>query len=126
MNDLQIGYAEETINPELGISITGYYVPRFAKGFLSDLKAIALAVKSGNDTAMIISLDLCEPFSHVIDKIRVAVKEKTLDLSAVNAPAPGEYALESIGHGLELRVDAAFRDVAHAPALKLAVGEIFF
>ncbi|MBR0189678.1 MAG: hypothetical protein IJQ23_04775 [Clostridia bacterium] len=48
MNDLKIGYAEENINPKLGIAIEGYYVPRFAKGILIDLKAIALAVKSGD------------------------------------------------------------------------------
>ena len=76
MNDLSIGYAEENITPELGISIAGYYVPRFAKGYLSDLKAIALAVKSGNDTAIIVSLDTCEIFMSVIDKIKAAVKEK--------------------------------------------------
>ena len=59
MNNLRIGYAEEKINPKLGIAIEGYYVPRFAKGFLSDLKAIALAVKSGDETALIISIDSC-------------------------------------------------------------------
>ena len=77
MNDLQIGYAENIVNPELGIAIGGYYVPRFAKGILSDLKAIALAVKSGKETAIIISIDNCELFTHIIDKIKVAVTEKT-------------------------------------------------
>ena len=55
------------------------------------------------------------PVSAVAERlvaVVVAVKEKTLDLSSVNALAAGEYALESIGNGLELRVDAAFRDVA--------------
>lgn len=77
MNNLQIGYAEEKINPKLGIAIGGYYVPRFAKGFLSDLKAIALAVKFGAETAIIISIDNCEVFSHVIEKIKISVQEKT-------------------------------------------------
>ena len=77
MNDLQAGYGETLINPELGIAIEGYYVPRFAKGFLSDLKAIALALKSGNDTVIIVSIDNCELFASVLDKIKVAVKART-------------------------------------------------
>ena len=43
-------HAEEKINPKLGIAIGGYYVPRFVIGFLSDLKAIAVAVKCGTET----------------------------------------------------------------------------
>ena len=77
MNDLRIGYAEEVVNPKLGIAICGYYVPRFAKGFLGDLKVIALAVKSGEETAIIVSIDNCEVFASVIEKIKVAVKERT-------------------------------------------------
>ena len=37
MNTLKIGYAQANINPPLGIGIEGYYVPRYAKGFLDDL-----------------------------------------------------------------------------------------
>ena len=77
MNNLEIGYAAENINPKLGIAIGGYYVPRFAKGILSDLKAIALAMKSGNETAIIISVDNCELFADTIIKIKAAVTEKT-------------------------------------------------
>lgn len=77
MNDLKIGYAETKVNPKLGIAIGGYYVPRFAKGILSDLKAIALAIKSGNETAIIVSIDNCELFASIISRIKAAVKEKT-------------------------------------------------
>lgn len=77
MNKLQIGYAEEKINPKLGIAIEGYYVPRFVKGILSDLKAIAVAVKCGTETAVIISIDNCELFASVIEKIKIAVQKKT-------------------------------------------------
>lgn len=77
MNNLEIGYAEETIDPKLGIPIGGYYVPRFAKGFLSDLKAIAVAVKSGKETVIIISVDNCELKSDQINKIKVATERAT-------------------------------------------------
>lgn len=77
MNDLKIGYAEENINPKLGIAIEGYYVPRFAKGILSDLKAIALAVKSGDETVIILSLDICEIDLNALNKIKSAIAVKT-------------------------------------------------
>ena len=77
MNNLQVGYAEENINPELGIAIEGYYVPRFAKGILSDLKAIALAVKSGNETVIILSLDICEIDLNALNRIKAAITAKT-------------------------------------------------
>ncbi len=77
MNNLQIGYAEKIVNPEMGIAIAGYYVPRFAKGILSDLKTIALAIKSGDDTAIIVSVDNCEVFADVVQAIKTAVQKKT-------------------------------------------------
>ena len=77
MNDLNIGYAEENINPKLGVPIGGYYVPRFAKGILSDLKAIALAVKSGEKTVIIVSIDNCHMKSGEIDRVKKAVKATT-------------------------------------------------
>ena len=57
MNDLKIGYAEVNINPPLGIGIEGYYVARFAKGFLDDMLASAMAVQSGDNTVIMISAD---------------------------------------------------------------------
>ena len=38
MNKLNVGFAEVNMNPPLGIDVAGYYVPRFAKGFLDDLE----------------------------------------------------------------------------------------
>lgn len=57
MNDLKIGFAQVNINPPLGIGIEGYYVPRFAKGFLDDLEVAALAVACGGKTILLMSAD---------------------------------------------------------------------
>ena len=38
----QAGYAEVNINPNLGCFVYGYYIDRFAEGFLDDLMASAL------------------------------------------------------------------------------------
>ena len=77
MNNLQIGYAEENINPELGIAIEGYYVPRFAKGILSDLKVISLAIKSKDVIALLLSLDICEMDKNALKEIKKAISTKT-------------------------------------------------
>ena len=57
MEKLKIGFAKTNINPPLGIAIAGYYVPRFAKGFLDDLEVAALAVACGGKTILLMSAD---------------------------------------------------------------------
>ncbi len=59
MNRLQVGYAGVNINPELGVAISGYYVPRFAKGFLDDLEASAMALVLGEKKILVLSVDNC-------------------------------------------------------------------
>ena len=59
MGDFRVGYAKVNVNPMLGIAIEGYYVPRFAKGFLDDLEAAALALECGGKTLLMISVDVC-------------------------------------------------------------------
>ncbi len=53
----KVGFAKTNVNPPLGIDIYGYYVPRYAKGFLDDLEAGALALQSGEKTTLIIAVD---------------------------------------------------------------------
>ena len=55
--NFKVGFAKTNINPPLGIDIYGYYVPRFAKGFLDDLEVGALALKAGEKTTLIIAVD---------------------------------------------------------------------
>ncbi len=57
MNSLKVGYASVNINPKLGIGVYGYYVPRYAKGFLDDLEASALAVSCGKKTVILMAVD---------------------------------------------------------------------
>ena len=59
MSVLKAGFAKSNINPDLGIPICGYYIPRFAKGFLDDLEARALALSLGDTKVLLISLDQC-------------------------------------------------------------------
>ena len=57
MTNFRVGFAQVNINPPLGIGIEGYYVPRFAKGFLDDLQIAALAVACGGKTILLMSAD---------------------------------------------------------------------
>ena len=63
MNGFQAGYASVNINPPLGIGMMGYYIPRYAKGFLDDLEASALALTLGAQTVLLISVDTCLIFT---------------------------------------------------------------
>lgn len=73
----RVGYGEVKINPPRGIAIDGYYVPRFAKGKISDLKAIALALACGGETVLLISLDVCAVHREALEKIQTAVRAAT-------------------------------------------------
>ncbi len=59
MNAFQVGYAKVNINPMLGIGMIGYYIPRYANGFLDDLEASALALSLGEETVLLVSVDTC-------------------------------------------------------------------
>lgn len=57
MSNFSVGYAQVNINPKLGIGISGYYVPRLAKGFLDDLQASCLALCLNGNTVLLMNVD---------------------------------------------------------------------
>ena len=59
MNKLNVGFSKVNINPPLGISIAGYYVPRFAKGFLDDTNISGIAFECDGKKIIVLSVDLC-------------------------------------------------------------------
>jgi len=46
-------------NPPLGIGVSGYYVPRFAKGFLDSIEVSSLVLSLGERKIAIVSVDVC-------------------------------------------------------------------
>ena len=58
-NNLKIGYARVNITPPMGVNIAGYFKVRIADGVLDELEACAVAVNSGNSTAIILTIDHC-------------------------------------------------------------------
>ena len=72
-----VGYGEAIVTPPLGIAIDGYFVPRYAKGKISDLRAIALALSYGETTTLLISIDVCSVHRSELEKLQAAITEKT-------------------------------------------------
>ena len=59
MSKLSAGFARVNITPMMGIGLVGYFVPRYADGVLDDLYINALALRSGDTTALLLTVDHC-------------------------------------------------------------------
>ncbi len=77
MNKLFTGYQKVTINPPLNIGISGYFVPRFAKGFLDDICASVFALSCGEEQVLIISVDACMLDTPLVQRFCAAIEEAT-------------------------------------------------
>ena len=77
MREFQVGYAGVNINPVLGCGIDGYFVPRFAKGFLDDLEAHGIVLALGNRKIALISVDNCNLNAPLVNRYRTAIEKAT-------------------------------------------------
>ncbi len=77
MSKFQTGFAQVNINPPLGSAMFGYFVPRYAKGFLDDLEIRALALALGEKRVLTFSVDVCAIGPTLIDRYSRAIKEAT-------------------------------------------------
>jgi len=76
-NNLRAGYARVNINPPLGVNIAGYFKIRIADGILDDLEACAVAVASGENTVILMTIDHCGLDKVFLNEWRAAISEKT-------------------------------------------------
>lgn len=83
MSDFRVGYAQVNINPPLGIGVCGYYIPRYAKGFLDDLEASALVLDCAGKQIALISVDNCGINKELGNRYRADI-EKAIGLSGDN------------------------------------------
>ena len=77
MTQLLTGYAKRPINPPLGIGIEGYFIPRFAKGFLDDITLSAFVVQCNDQTVAIISIDACLMSTALVASYCEAIEKAT-------------------------------------------------
>jgi len=77
MNTLYAGFARVNINPMLGISVCGYFKPRYAEGILDDLEVNALALACGEEKVVLLSCDLALIPNDCADVFRAHAAEVT-------------------------------------------------
>lgn len=58
MNRLQAGFARADITPMRGIPVVGYFIDRNASGVLDNLEVNVVSLRCGEDTVLLLSLDL--------------------------------------------------------------------
>ena len=70
MNELKIGWAEESLVPNKKVSIPGQFYERISDHVETEITATAMAVDSGKEKAIIISCDLTQITCLLASKIR--------------------------------------------------------
>lgn len=76
MGSFKAGFARLDITPPIGAYLVGYFGPRVSCGILDPLLATAVAVSDGENTAVIISMDLIGIDQVTVDRIRFGVEER--------------------------------------------------
>ncbi len=77
MSTIQVGTGRSVINPQIGDYIFGYSDSIKSTGIHDDLTVTALYLKSDDRHAILLTNDLCEVGSDLIDAIRKAVSQRT-------------------------------------------------
>jgi len=77
MGEFQVGFSICNANPPLGICISGYFVHRFAKGFLDDLEVRTLAFSCGEKKILLISVPVCGVNRQLASQYCEAVEKAT-------------------------------------------------
>ena len=75
MNNLSVGYGRVNVTPMMGIGISGYYVPRKAKGVLDDLEVCALSLSAGGKRVCLVCVDVAGLKQGYSLEIRKSVEE---------------------------------------------------
>ena len=77
MNTFKVGFASVNVTPPLGIGVSGYYVPRFAKGVLDELEVQALVLTKGDKKIAMISVPTCGVDECLVEEYTAAIEKAT-------------------------------------------------
>lgn len=72
---LSAGFSRTVINPQCGVGIAGYYIPRRVEGVLDDLEINGLALSMEDECVLILSMDLCQIAQHSMVLLRQSAAE---------------------------------------------------
>ena len=128
MNTLQAGFSRVDVTPTLGIGMAGYYVPRRADGVLDALQINALALRTGDEKVVLMSIDHCGIVKEVINPMIDHVSDVTgLPREAVYIHSThthtGPYLNPNPADALEIEY-AQFVTRKFADAAKLALDDL--
>ena len=136
-NGFKIGYARVDATPKLGVNLAGYFVERIADKVLDPLSVCALAAAEGENTVVLLTIDLCSVATELTDEYRGKVAcALNIPVSAVIIHCIHSHTSPIINPGcnnplnLEYRdwlserlVEAARAAVADLADAKMGVGE---
>ena len=77
MSKLKVGYSQITANPPLGIGVAGYYIPRYASGFIDDIEVSAMVLSLGDKEMALIGVDLCWIDGYIVEEFKALIEQKT-------------------------------------------------
>lgn len=78
-NSIEVGFARVNVTPPLDVNLDGYAKLRIADGVLDELEATALALRSGNTTAVLIAVDHTGLYKAFLDEWRAEIAERFIN-----------------------------------------------
>ncbi len=128
MDNLKAGFSRANINPPLGISICGYYKPRYAKGILDDLELNALALQYNGENTVIITIDHCGINQDIIANFKdeiceaTGVSKENIFISATHTHTAPDIELDSENE--LVRIYYSFVKCRIADVAKMAIDDL--
>ena len=123
MSDLRIGWACRDISTTRPVKLAGQFHVRVSKGIAEPIYATALALDSGDDYVIFVSLDLISIGNYIVDDVRAAVTRRMPEIDPLkitfNAThthtAPSTYKESAItlsqpNTGIEIAPNSEYRD----------------
>ena len=77
MSNFKVGFSVVNVDPPLGIGVSGYYIPRFAKGILDNLEVRTLALECDGKRIVMVSVPTCGVDTELILKYSESIKNAT-------------------------------------------------
>ena len=98
MCTFKVGFSKINVDPPLGIGVDGYFVPRYAKGYLDNLEVRMLAFSLDEKIVLMISVPVCEirketylEYCKKIEK-KTGIKSNSIFMSATHTHTGGVIA----------------------------------
>lgn len=109
---IAIGWAGRDITPDRPVSLRGLFNLRIATRVRDPLTLTALALESGGDQAILVSIDACAVDQEVLDRSRALLRERLPEFDArkLVASATHTHTAPFAGGGIALQKDVEYLD----------------